>query len=128
MMNDEGRTKLMVASYLGGCAIAMSYVGVVHPFSSALSVVFEMHHTVSNCVTMRAMQEFYPENYEEFWKMVSHQNIEIPRGVCLSLSDETYDKLYDAMIVHEKPLTNALGRDFRRILNKEKVREVFERM
>ena len=39
MMSDENREKLMVASYLGGCAIANSFVGVIHPFSAGLSVV-----------------------------------------------------------------------------------------
>ena len=32
MMSNENRSKMMVASYFGGCAIATSYVGVVHPF------------------------------------------------------------------------------------------------
>ena len=33
MKSLKNRSKLMVASYLGGCAIATSYVGLVHPFS-----------------------------------------------------------------------------------------------
>ena len=128
MANDEGRRKMMVASYLGGCAIAMSYVGLVHPFSAALSVVFKMHHTVSNCVTMRAMEEHYPKYYHEFWSMAEHQGVEIPSGICNSLSNETHEKLYEAMIVHEKPLTNALGEGFREILNRDKARTIFQRM
>ena len=40
MASDENRARLMVASYLGGCAIATSYVGLVHPFSAGLSVAF----------------------------------------------------------------------------------------
>ena len=39
MMEASKREKLMVASYLGGCAIATSYVGVVHPLPAGLSVV-----------------------------------------------------------------------------------------
>ena len=37
MKSDLNREKLMVASYLGGCAIASSYVGIVHshPVGSA---------------------------------------------------------------------------------------------
>jgi len=128
MMNDEGRRKIMVASYLGGCAIAMSYVGLVHPFSAALSVVFDTHHTVANCITMRAMQEYYPEHYDKFWKMAEHQGVEIPGGLCASLPEELHDKLYEAMIVHEKPLTNALGKDFRNILTKDRARKIFEDM
>ena len=128
MMSDSGRRKMMVASYLGGCAIAMSYVGLVHPFSAALSVVFETHHTVSNCITMRAMQEYYPQYYSDFWDMAGYQQVEIPTGICTSLSNETHRKLYEAMIVHEKPLTNALGEGFRDILDEDRARTIFERM
>lgn len=58
MMSDENREKIMVASYLGGCAIANSFVGVVHPFSAGLSVVLDTHHCIGNCITMNAMEEF----------------------------------------------------------------------
>ena len=45
-----------------------------------------------------------------------------------SLSKETHRKLYEAMIVHEKPLTNALGEGFRDILDEDTARTMFERM
>ncbi len=128
MMTSEAREKLMVASYLGGCAIATSYVGVVHPFSAGLSVVLGLHHCVSNCIVMRAVEEFYPEPYAEFWKMVEKQNIHIPEGVCRGLKDEEFDRLYASTIVHEKPLTNALGPNFGKILTREKVKETFLKM
>ncbi len=56
MMAAENRSKMMVASYLGGSAIATSYVGLVHPISAGLSVVLGIHHCVANCITMRAME------------------------------------------------------------------------
>ena len=128
MMAAENRSKMMVASYLGGCAIATSYVGVVHPFSAGLSVALGLHHCVANCITMRAMEEFYPVEFNEFWGMVEKQRVEIPEGVCRDLSDELYDQLYASTVVHEKPLTNALGDGFKEILTKEKVIEIFKRM
>lgn len=128
MMDDESRAKLMVASYLGGCAIATSYVGLVHPFSAGLSVVLGIHHCVANCIVMRAMEEFYPEGYREFWEMAERQNVEIPKGVCQELSEEQYEQLYNATVIHEKPLTNALGENYKNILTPEKVREVFQKM
>jgi 3-deoxy-alpha-D-manno-octulosonate 8-oxidase len=128
MMSDENRSKMMVASYLGGCAIATSYVGVVHPFSAGLSVVLGIHHCVANCITMRAMQDFYPKECDEFWGMVSKQKIDIPTGVCCNLTDSEYNQLYDSTIIHEKPLTNALGKNFRSILTKDRVVEIFKRM
>lgn len=128
MMSLENREQLMVASYMGGVAIANSFVGVVHPFSAGLSVVLGIHHCEANCITMRAMEEFYPDAYKEFWKMAESQGVEIPSGVCDGLSDDDFDRLYDSTVIHEKPLKNALGEDFKTILTKDKVKELFKKM
>jgi len=128
MMSDENRAKLMVASYLGGCAIATSYVGVLHPFSAGLSVVLGLHHGVANCITMRAMEEYYPDGYREFFRMAEHQGVSIPEGVCRNLTDDQYEQLYASTIIHEKPLTNALGENYKEILTPGKVKELFLRM
>ena len=128
MMNNNNLSKMAVASYLGGCAIASSFLGLIHPLSAGLSVVLELHHGVANCIVMRAMKEFYPEEYSEFWEMVKKQNIYIPSGVCNNLTENQFEKLYNSTIIHEKPLTNALGNSFREILTKEKIKEIFKEM
>ena len=128
MMDEQSRENVMIASYLGGCAIANSFVGVIHPFSAGLSVVLGMHHGVANCVAITAMAEFYSREVENFWSMANRQKVTIPRGVCRGLSDEQYARLYEATIVHEKPLANALGADFKKILTKDRVIELFRRM
>lgn len=128
MMSDENREKLMVASYLGGCAIANSFVGIIHPFSAGLSVVLDTHHCIGNCITMNAMEEFYPKEFEEFNLMAQKQGINIPKGIATNLDEETYQKLYNSTIIHEKPLSNALGSNFKDILSYEKVTEIFKRM
>lgn len=128
MMSAQARERLMVASYLGGCAIATSYVGVVHPFSAGLSVVLGLHHCVANCITMRAMQEFYPDACREFWSMAERQGVEIPEGVARGLTNEQYRALYDATVIHEKPLTNALGADYRDVLTFARVKSIFQAM
>lgn len=128
MMSDENREKIMIASYLGGCAIANSFVGVVHPFSAGLSVVLDIHHCIGNCITMNAMEEFYPKEYEEFNLMAEKQGIKIPKGIASNLDEETYKKLYNSTVIHEKPLSNALGDNFKEILTLEKVTQVFKRM
>ena len=128
MQMPENRERLMVASYLGGCAIATSYVGLVHPLSAGLSVVLGVHHCIGNCIVMRAMADYYPEAYDEFWKMVERQNITVPIGVCKGLDDEGFKALYDASTMHQKPLTNALGENYKSILTLEKVTELFKKM
>lgn len=128
MMSAESRERLMVASYLGGCAIAASYVGVVHPLSAGLSVVLGLHHCIANCIVMQAMEEFYPAAREEFLAMAERQHVTIPKGVCGGLSNELFHALYEATVIHEKPLTNALGSSFREILTFEKVVGLFQKM
>lgn len=128
MMSSESRERLMVASYLGGCAIATSYVGLVHPFSAGLGVVLGVHHCIANCIVLRAMDEFYPQAREEFLAMADHQKVTIPTGVCRDLNDEQFRALYDATIIHQKPLTNALGNNFRDVLTFDKVVSVFQKM
>ncbi len=125
MMSPMNRERLMVASYLGGCAIATSYVGLVHPFSAGLSVVLGLHHCVANCIVMRAMQPYYPQAYDEFWSMVEKQGVEIPQNICRALTDEQFEQLYAATVIHQKPLTNALGDKYKDILTKERVIDIF---
>jgi 3-deoxy-alpha-D-manno-octulosonate 8-oxidase len=128
MMTDLNREKMMVASYLGGASIANTFVGLIHPFSAGLSVVFGIHHCEANCITMRAMKEFYPEEYNIFWKMVDKQKVEIKSGLCQNLTEKQYLDLYNSTIIHEKPLINALGENYKDILTLEKVTNLFKLM
>ena len=128
MMSPTNRERLMVTSYLGGCAIATSYVGLVHPLSAGLSVVLGLHHGVANCIVMRAMEEFYSKEFNEFWGMVELQNVDVPRGICGNLSDQQYERLFKSTMLYEKPLINALGEDYKKILTKERVTEIFRAM
>jgi 3-deoxy-alpha-D-manno-octulosonate 8-oxidase len=128
MQTPANRERLMVASYLGGCAIATSYVGLVHPLSAGLSVVLGVHHCVGNCIVMRAMADYYPAAYDEFWKMAERQRVKVPEGMCGNLDEVTYKALYDASTMHQKPLTNALGENYRSVLTLDKVTDLFKKM
>ncbi len=128
MQTPANRERLMVASYLGGCAIATSYVGLIHPLSAGLSVELGVHHCVGNCIVMRAMAEYYPAAYDEFWEMAERQNINVPEGICRNVDEAGFKALYDASTMHQKPLTNALGEDFKSILTLEKVTDLFKKM
>ena len=128
MMSDENRSKLMIASYLGGSAIGMTLVGLVHPFSAGLSVVLGLRHCISNCIVMQVMEKFYPVAFRDFMAMAEKQQINIPDQVCANLSEQQFKELYESMIVHSKPLENALGSQFQKILSEKMVRELYEKM
>ena len=128
MMDDQSRERLMAASYLGGCAIASSYVGLVHPLSAGLSVVFGTHHCLANCMVMRSMEEHYPQGFSDFWQMAEKQQISVPRLSATPLSQPCLERLHKASIIHEKPLTNALGENFLEKLTREHTASLFAKM
>lgn len=125
MMSNQNRTSLMTASCIGGMAIAGSYVGLIHPMSAALSVVFGTHHGVANCMVMRAMKDFYPAEYAEFWRMAENQEVEVPMLQGASLTQTKLDRLSDATLMHERPLSNALGIDYRSHLGGGRLQDLF---
>lgn len=124
--SDWMRSVLMVASFLGGSAVGCT--GLVHPFSAGLSMVLGLRHGFANCIAMTALEEFYPDDCKDFAWFLEYNNLSLPMVLCASLSDEKMDALYQATIVHEKPLRNALGASWRDVLTKEKVKEIFRRM
>ena len=128
MQSAENREKMMVASFLGGSAIGNSFVGLVHPLSAGLSMVFHTHHCLGNCLVMNVMDEFYPQATEEFHRMCRRQRITLPQGLCRNLTDGQYRALYEASIIHVKPLANALGEAFKSILTPDKMTEIFQRI
>ena len=128
MRSNIGRSKAMLASYLGGVAIANSMTALIHPFSAGLSVVLKIPHTLANCLVMLGMEEFYPRERKIIMDAIKKHNIALSSGICSELSDDQFDKLFESTIVHEKPLINALGEGFRDILNRKKVREIFEKI
>lgn len=126
MMDDHNRELMMIASYKGG--LAAGFVGVVHPFSAGLSMVLGIHHGLANCLALTVLGDIYPEPYKLFREMLARQEIKLPAGICKDLSQSQYDALYEASIVHEKPLVNKLGEKYREILTKEEVIKRFKQI
>ena len=126
MMSDENREKLMIASFLGG--MAAGFVGTVHPVSAGLSMVLGMHHGVANCHALKVQEDIYPQEYRDFMTMMERQKIDLPSGICQGLTDAQYTGLYEGSIVHEKPLVNRLGPNYRDIFTKENVVNRFKQM
>ena len=127
-MSHYNRSKLMIASYLGGCAIASSLVGIVHPLSAGLSVVLGVHHCEANCLVLNQLDEFYPEEVKLFKKMLTKQNIKLRKNLTRGLTYEHFKMLYSSSIIHEKPLMNALGKNYKEVLSYSKVRKIFEKI
>jgi 3-deoxy-alpha-D-manno-octulosonate 8-oxidase len=125
--NLEFQADLALGSLFGGIALANGMVGVVHPFSAALSVVFGIPHGEANCIAFGALSEFYPEDQNEINYLIKKfRDIEgVQRVMEQELIQKNLDQLYEALMIHEKPLVNHLGQSYKMILTQKKVNEIF---
>ena len=122
----ESDDKLMMASYAGGMSIAYSQVGVAHAISYGLSYLLGTKHGVGNCIVFDKLQDYYPEGVKEFKLMVEKNNIDIPQHICANLSDEDFDKMINVSLGMKPLWENALGKDWEKIMTREKLRALYE--
>lgn len=120
--------KLMMASYAGGMSIAYSQVGVAHAVSYGLSYLLGTKHGIGNCIVMNHLDEYYPEGAKEFRQMVEKNGIEIPTGICKGLTDAQFDTMMDVSLGMKPLWENALGPDWEKIMTREKLRALYERL
>jgi 3-deoxy-alpha-D-manno-octulosonate 8-oxidase len=126
--NDESDDKLMMASYAGGMSIAYSQVGVAHAVSYGLSYLLGTKHGVGNCIVMDKIVEFYPEGVAEFKRMVEKNGVEIPQGICKGLDDDQFDAMINVSLGMKPLWENALGRDWEKIMTRDKLRALYEKL
>lgn len=126
--DDESDDQLMMASYAGGMSIAYSQVGVAHAVSYGLSYLLGTKHGIGNCIVMNHLEEYYPAGVKEFKLMVEKNNIEIPQGICKGLTDEQFDTMMNVSLGMKPLWENALGKDWEKIMTREKLRALYERL
>lgn len=126
--DDECDDKLMMASYAGGMSIAYSQVGVAHAVSYGLSYLLGTKHGIGNCIVMDHLEEYYPEGVAEFKRMVEKSGAEIPKGICAGLTDEQFDTMINVSLGMKPLWENALGKDWEKIMTRERLRQLYEKL
>lgn len=124
----DSADKLMMASYCGGMSIAYSQVGVCHALSYGLSFVLGLHHGIGNSVAFDYLEEYYPKGVYEFRKMMEKHEIELPRNLVSNLETGKLEKMIDVALVLEPLWENALGKDWKSIMTRDKIRQLYQRM
>ncbi len=122
---DEARAKLMMASWHGGMSIAYSQVGVAHAMSYGLSYVLGTKHGIGNCIVFNHLEEFYPEGVALFKEMVKKHNIYIPENVCSALTNKQIDTMIDVALNLEPLWENAIGKEWKSKITREKLRALY---
>ncbi|MFH1984946.1 MAG: iron-containing alcohol dehydrogenase family protein [Pseudomonadota bacterium] len=120
--------KLMMASYCGGMSIAYSQVGICHALSYGLSFVLGLHHGIGNCVAFDYLEEYYPEGVREFRRMMDRHQISLPRGLVADLAPDKIEKMVDVALVLAPLWENALGKDWQKIMTRDRITEIYLKM
>jgi len=124
----DGDDKLMMASYCGGMSIAYSQVGVCHALSYGLGFVLGIHHGIGNCIVFDYLSDYYPETVLEFREMMKKHHIQLPRSVTAHIREDELEKMVDVALVLEPLWENALGSDWKRIMTRDKIRNLYKKM
>jgi len=126
--DPESDDKLMMASYFGGMSIAYSQVGVCHALCYGLSYVLGTHHGIGNCIVFNTLEEFYPEHVAEFHNMLNKHQIRLPGSLVADVSQDKLDKMIDIALRLDPLWENALGKDWQKIMTRDKIRSLYLRM
>jgi 3-deoxy-alpha-D-manno-octulosonate 8-oxidase len=124
----ESEDKLMMASYCGGMSIAYSQVGISHALSYGLSFVLGLRHGIGNSIAFDYLDEFYPEGVAEFRKMMGKHKISLPRNITANLEAEKLNKMIDVALILEPLWENALGKDWKKVMTRDRIAELYKRM
>lgn len=124
----DSRDKLMMASWHGGMSIAYSQVGVAHAMSYGLSYVLGVKHGIGNCLVFQHLEEFYPEGVELFKKMQEKHKITLPTGVCAKLTEEQFDVMLNVSFGLVPLWENALGKNWKEIMTRERLLDLFKKV
>lgn len=126
--DDESDDQLMMASYAGGMSIAYSQVGVAHAVSYGLSYLLGTKHGIGNCIVFDKLEDYYPEGVKEFKYMVEKNKVDIPQNITKGLSDAEFNTMIDVSLGMKPLWENALGKDWEKIMTREKLRALYEKL
>ncbi|MCZ8157110.1 MAG: iron-containing alcohol dehydrogenase family protein [Leptospira sp.] len=127
-LSDGTDDMLMTASYMGGVSIVNSEVGVCHALSYGLSIELGYRHGFANCVAFNVLDEYYGEYVTKFRNMLELHNITLPKKVCSALDSDAIDRMVAMTLRMERPLTNALGENWKSIFTAEKIKSLYAEM
>jgi len=126
--DEQSDDQLMMASYAGGMSIAYSQVGVAHAVSYGLSYLLGTRHGIGNCIVFDKLEEYYPEGVYEFKKMVERNKVDIPQHVTRGLTDQQFETMINVSMGMKPLWENALGKDWEKLMTRDKLRRLFEKL
>ena len=96
--------------------------------SYGLSYLLGTKHGVGNCIVFDHLEAFYPEGVKLFKQMKAKHKVTLPQGICADLNDREYDIMIDVALSLEPLWENAIGKNWKKIITREKLRTLYQKM
>ena len=74
------------------------------------------------------LDEYYPESVREFRSMMKKYEIILPQRLLADIDEDKLEKMIDVALMLEPLWENALGADWKRIMTRERLKELYECM
>jgi len=87
-----------------------------------------VHHGIGNTIVFDYLEEFYPEGVRVFRKMLEKNEIKLPRKITSGISESQLEKMVDVSLVLEPLWENALGRNWKSVMTRDRLKELYLRM
>jgi 3-deoxy-alpha-D-manno-octulosonate 8-oxidase len=127
-LKEKNYGELMVGSFLGGCSIANSSVGICHALSYGIAFLLGYRHGIANTIVFNQLEEYYGEDVLKLRKMLERHKVKLPSGVTRGITAEQLDRMTQLTYMLERDLVSALGPEFKKILTPEKISRLYEKM
>ena len=118
-------SKLLTSSYLGGVSIVNSEVGICHALSYGLSLEFNLRHGYANTIVFNKLNDFYPDHFNDFKEIIKKYNIELPKNITKQISQSKLDRMIQMTLRMDRPLSNALGENWKDLFNYETIKNLY---
>ena len=128
LTKEESDEQLMMASWHGGMSIAYSQVGVAHALSYGLSYVLGIKHGIGNCIVFKYLKDYYPDDVKLFNQMIEKNNISLPTGICKDISQNQLDRMVEVALSLEPLWENALGENWKSMIDEAKIESLYKLM
>ena len=125
MRNEE---LICVGSFYGGVSIVNSEVGVCHALSYGLSTEFGLRHGLANCIVFKVLDDYYPDHVPAFRDWLRKYDISLPENLCSNIEPAKMQRMINQTLLMERPLTNALGENWKTSFSREKIEKLYSRM
>ena len=74
------------------------------------------------------LEDYYPEGVAIFKQMKAKHNIELPQGICANLDQDQFDKMIDVALSLEPLWENAIGKNWKTIITRQKLLDLYKKM